>query len=131
MGLSKVRANIPDYDDRDLKHPAEGDMKAWEVFVQTERGKPHTHCGSVDAADAQMALQFAREHYGRDQRCVQVWVVPREAIARTDYDKDVVFRLTDQGYRMAWGYNVGAKWRALRKAKDVEEYEKEDLKEHF
>lgn len=130
MGLSKIRANIPDYENRELA-PAEGDMKAYEVFVQLERGKPHTHCGSVDAADDEMALQFAREHYGRDQECVQVWVVPRSAIVRTDYDKDLVFRLSDQSYRFAKGYNVGKRWREFREDRAVREYEKEDLKEHY
>lgn len=130
MGLSKKRAEIPDYA-ADLSTPSEHDLKAYEVFVQLERGKPHAHAGSVDAADDEMALLFAREHYGRDQECVQVWVVPRSAIIRTDYDKDLVFRLTDQSYRFAKGYNVGAKWRELRESKAVSEYEKEDIKEHF
>ena len=130
MGLSGVRANVPTYTD-DISIADGSDLKAYEVFIQLERGKSHVHCGSVDAPDDQLALLFAREHYGRDQQCVQVWVVPRAAIIRTDYDKDLVFRLSDQNYRFAKGYNVGAKWRALRKARDVEEYEKEDLKEFY
>ncbi|MCA9242997.1 MAG: hypothetical protein KDA32_03510 [Phycisphaerales bacterium] len=130
MGLSKVRDNIPYYSD-DLSTPAEGDLRTYEVFVQTERGKPHTYCGSVDAADDEMALMFAREHFGRDQECVQVWVAPRDAVIRTDYDKDLVFRLTDQSYRFAKGYNVGMKWREFREQRDYDEYKKEDLREHF
>jgi len=130
MGLSKTRAEIPDYPQPDLE--ADGsDLKAYEVFVQLERGKPHTHCGSVDAPDDQMALLFAREHFGRDQACVQVWVTPRAAITRTDYEKDLVFRLSDQSYRFAKGYNVGAKWRKFRAQRDYDEYKKDDLKEHF
>lgn len=130
MGTSRVRGNVPEFPD-ELATPAEGDPFAWEVFVQTERGKPHAHCGSVDAPDPETALLYAREHFGRDQECVQVWVCPREAIVRTDYDKDLVFRLTDQSYRFAKGYNVGAKWREFREAKKVEEYQKEDIKEYF
>ncbi len=132
MGLSSKRTGIPTYEHPDrLSDNPEGDLRAYEVFVQTERGKPHTHCGSVDAADDAMALQFAREHYGRDQACVQVWVCPRDAMIRTDYDKDLVFRLTDQSYRFAKGYNVGAKWREFRAQRDYEDYRKEDIKEHF
>jgi phenylacetate-CoA oxygenase PaaH subunit len=131
MGLSRIRADIPDKSGQELTLPVEGDMKIYEVFVQTQRGKPHMHCGAINASDDEMALQFAREHYGRDESCVQVWAVPRDAIVRTDYDKDLVFRLSDQSYRFAKGYNVGAKWREFRKNKDVEEYEKEDLKEYF
>lgn len=130
MGLSRVRAQVPEYDSPDV--PADGaELKAYEVFVQLERGKPHVYAGSVDAPDDELALLFAREHYGRDQPCVQIWVVPREAIRRTDYDKDVVFRLTDQSYRLARGYNVGEKWRKFRDARAVAEYQKEDLKEYF
>lgn len=131
MGLSKVRANVPDKLGQELDLPPEPDMKIYEVFIQTDRGKPHVHAGSINAADNAMAIQFACEHYGRDERCVQVWAVPRDAIVSTDYDKDLVFRLTDQSYRFAKGYNVGQKWRQFREAKAVEDYEKEDIKEFF
>ncbi len=115
----------------DLASAPEGDLKPYEVFVQVEHGKPHAHAGSVDAPDDQMALLFAREHFGRDQQCVQVWVVPRTAILRTDYDKDLVFRLTDQSYRFAHGYNVGEKWRHFMTQREYETYKNEDIKEHF
>jgi len=131
MGLSRVRDQIPDKSGQPVA-PDGGDLKAYEVFIQVERGKPHAHAGSVDAADDAMALQFAREHYGRDQPCVGVWVVPREAILATDAAKDVVFRLTDQSYRLARGYqDVRRKWEHFRKARDVDEYQREDLKETF
>lgn len=128
--MSKLRQQVP-IPDHDLTTPFEGDLKTYEVFVQLERGKPHTYAGSVDAADDAMALLFAREHYGRDQACVQVWVVPREAIVRTDYDKDLVFRLSDQSYRFAKGYNVGEKWRQFMTQKEYDQYKKADIKEHF
>lgn len=130
MGLSDKRKNLPKYPP-EIASPAEGDLKPYEVFIQVERGKPHAHAGSVDAADDQMALMFAREHYGRDQECAQIWVVPRSAIVRTDYDKDLVFRLTDQSYRLARGYPVGEKWRRFRDATEVRDYQREDIKEHF
>ena len=130
MGLSRIRADIPDFA-ADAPESDGAAFKTYEVFIQLERGKPHVYAGSIDAADDPMALMFAREHYGRDQKCAQIWVVPRDAILRTDYDKDLVYRLTDQSYRMAWGYNVGQKWREFRAAKDVEEYQKEDIKEYF
>jgi ring-1,2-phenylacetyl-CoA epoxidase subunit PaaB len=130
MGLSRIRADIPQ-DNSDLRSPVEGDLKPYEVFIQLERGKSHVHAGSVDAADDRMALLFAREHYGRDQACVQVWVVPRDAIVRTDYEKDLVFRLSDQSYRFAKGYNVGEKWRKFMDQKHYDTYKKDDIKEHF
>jgi phenylacetate-CoA oxygenase PaaH subunit len=117
--------------DGELTTPAEGDAKPFEVFVQLQRGKPHTHAGTVDAVDAAMALQYAREHYGRDQPCVHIWVCPRDAIVGTNYDTDVIWRSTDQSYRLARGYQVRKKWEQFRAKKDIEEYEKGDLKESF
>jgi ring-1,2-phenylacetyl-CoA epoxidase subunit PaaB len=130
MGLSRIRADLPQ-PGNDLASPPEGDLKPYEVFVQVERGKPHSHAGSVDASDDQMALLFAREHFGRDQECVQIWVVPRHAIIRTDYEKDMVFRLSDQSYRFAKGYNVGEKWRKFMSQKEYDSYKGGDIKEHF
>jgi ring-1,2-phenylacetyl-CoA epoxidase subunit PaaB len=115
----------------DLKAPPEGDLKPFEVFVQLLRGKPHVHAGTVDAADAAMALQFAREHYGQDQACVHLWVVPRDAMTGTDYDHDVITRYTDRSYRYARGYQVRRRWEQFRSKAAVAEYEKSDLKEAF
>lgn len=128
--MSKLRSQFP-INSGDLEIPGTGDLKPYEVFVQLERGKPHTHAGSLEAPDDAMALYYAREHYGRDQKCVQVWVVPRDRILRTDYDKDLVFRLTDQSYRFAKGYDVRGKWQQFRDRKADAEYAKEDIKHHF
>ena len=35
----------------------------WEVFVRSKQGLEHKHCGSLHAADAQQALQMARDVY--------------------------------------------------------------------
>jgi ring-1,2-phenylacetyl-CoA epoxidase subunit PaaB len=115
----------------DLKSPPEGDAKPFEVFIQLVRGKPHVHAGTVDAADAEMALQFAREHYGQDQACVHIWVAPRSAMLGTDYDHDVIWRSTDRSYKLARGYQVHNRWLKFRKQKDLTDYEKEDLKEAY
>lgn len=129
--MSKVREQVP-IPSGELPTPAEGDLRPWEVFIQLERGKPHVYAGSVDAADAHMALQFAREHYGRDQPCVQVWVVPRDAIVKTDPAEDVVWRLSDQSYRQARGYaHVRKMWERFRSKEQIAAYAREDLKEAF
>jgi phenylacetate-CoA oxygenase PaaH subunit len=126
-----LRDQLPLPNEGELKLPAESDARPYEVFVQLQRGKPHIHAGTVDAVDAAMALQFAREHYGRDQPCVHLWVVPRDAMLGTDYDNDIIWRSTDQSYRLARGYQVHNKWLQFRGKKDLEKYEKEDLKEAF
>lgn len=132
MGLSKIR-DVDPYESNELDSPELGDARPYEVFIQLTRGAPHSHAGTVDAPDDRMALVFAKLHYGRDQECVHMWVVPRAAILSTDYDKDVIWPLTDQDYRLARGYaaDVRRKWEQVRKRRDLEEYEKEDLKETF
>jgi ring-1,2-phenylacetyl-CoA epoxidase subunit PaaB len=52
----------------------------WEVFVQTKPGQPHRHCGSIHAADAEMALQNARDVYARRNEGTNLWVVPTSSI---------------------------------------------------
>jgi ring-1,2-phenylacetyl-CoA epoxidase subunit PaaB len=114
-----------------LALPDETDAQPYEVFVQLQRGKPHVHAGTLDAVDAEMALQYAREHYGQDQACVHLWVVPRSAMRGTDYDQDVITRLSDRSYRYARGYQVHNRWKQFRSKKDLDKYEQEDLKEAF
>jgi phenylacetate-CoA oxygenase PaaH subunit len=125
----RERVQVPREDNANL--PQEKDAKPFEVFIQLQRGKPHVHAGTLDAVDSAQALQYAREHYARDQQCVHIWVCPRDAMVGTDYDKDLVWRLTDQSYRLARGYQVRKKWEQFRAKRDIDEYEKGDLKEAF
>lgn len=57
----------------------------WEVFVQEKTGAPHEHAGSVHAVDREMALQNARDVYGR-RGAVSMWVVPTDAIVASSPD---------------------------------------------
>lgn len=59
----------------------------WEVFTQKDGGAPHEHAGSVHAADAEMALQNARDVYGRRGNVVSMWVVPSAAITASPSDQ--------------------------------------------
>ena len=105
----------------------EADLSDFEVFVQLTRKKALEHVGTVCAKDKSMALRFACEHYGRDQPCYRVWVVPRDAVAAACAESEVIWRLSDQSYREARGYHVAEKWRKVRSNKDYEQYRKEDL----
>ena len=61
----------------------------------------------MHAPDAEMALVLAKEQYARRQKCVNLWVVPAEAITATDYeDADIFERATDKSYRESWGYTT-------------------------
>jgi len=79
----------------------------YEVFHQQARGEPHIHVGSVHATDPEMALLLAKEQYARRQACVNLWVVPAEAITATKYEDDDMFEhASDKSYRESWGYRT-------------------------
>ncbi len=84
---------------------SETQWRVFEVFHQQARGDPHVYVGSVHAPDAEMALLLAKEQYARRQACVNLWVVPAEAITATEYeDADMFIHETDKSYRESWGY---------------------------
>jgi len=199
--MSKLRQEV-DIVEGDVRTPEEGDLTAWVVFTRLKTDGPHRYAGWLDAVDDAMALQYACEHYGQDQECVSLCVIPRDAISGTDPqytpsdepgaerpfvvfiqtepgadyrseqsvtatdsavglalarqcspaarnahhvwvvdcdrivhtdDDDVIWRFTDQTYRLARGYSsaVREKWAKVRYERDISEYEKDDLKECF
>ena len=71
---------------------SEKHLPLWEVFIRSRSGLAHKHCGSVHAADAEMALQAARDVYTRCGEGNSIWVVPSSAIIASDpADKDALF----------------------------------------
>jgi ring-1,2-phenylacetyl-CoA epoxidase subunit PaaB len=58
----------------------------WEVFVRAKRGVSHVHAGTVHAADAELALQNARDLFTRRAEGVSVWVVKSADITASDPD---------------------------------------------
>jgi ring-1,2-phenylacetyl-CoA epoxidase subunit PaaB len=56
----------------------------WEVFIRAKNGLSHRHAGSVHAADANMALEAARDTYTRRMEGVSLWVVPSVSIVASD-----------------------------------------------
>lgn len=52
----------------------------WEVFIRSKAGLDHKHAGSLHAADAQMAIENARDVYTRRSEGVSIWVVESNAI---------------------------------------------------
>ena len=86
----------------------EARMPIWEVFIRARSGLAHRHAGSVHAADAEMALQAARDTYTRRGEGLSIWVVPSAAITASDpADKDSLFEPTaDKIYRHPTFYEV-------------------------
>jgi ring-1,2-phenylacetyl-CoA epoxidase subunit PaaB len=71
---------------------SEKHLPLWEVFIRSRSGLAHKHCGSVHAADAEMALQAARDVYTRRGEGNSIWIVPSSAITASDpSDKDELF----------------------------------------
>jgi ring-1,2-phenylacetyl-CoA epoxidase subunit PaaA len=56
----------------------------WEVFVRSKNGLEHRHCGSLHAADEDMALENARDVYTRRSEGVSIWVVESKHITASN-----------------------------------------------
>ena len=65
--------------------------KLWEVFLRSKNGLSHKHVGSLHAADAEMALQNARDVYTRRSEGISIWVVPSESITASAPDEKRAF----------------------------------------
>lgn len=74
----------------------ETQLDLWEVFIQSNSGKPYIHAGSVHASDKKMALQNARDTYTRRSEGTSIWVVPSASItASNPNDKEMLFDPSD------------------------------------
>lgn len=80
----------------------------WEVFIRSRNGLAHKHAGSVHAADAQMALQAARDVYTRRGEGLSIWVARSSAITASDpADREMLFEPTGSKiYRHPTFYDV-------------------------
>jgi ring-1,2-phenylacetyl-CoA epoxidase subunit PaaB len=63
------------------------DWPLWEVFIRSKQGLDHKHAGSLHAADAQMAIENARDVYTRRQEGVSIWVIESKYIHATNPDE--------------------------------------------
>ena len=64
----------------------------WEVFIRSQHGLAHRHVGSLHAADADMAINNARDVYTRRNEGVSIWIIRSEDIvASSPDDKEPLF----------------------------------------
>ena len=89
------------------------ELEAWEVFRQEKDGDPMRHGGSVMAPDAELAVHYAREMYGRRQESVRLWVVRRADILDLD-DPDLLQPPLDRSFKKPGGYVMRDKLAAAR-----------------
>jgi len=80
----------------------------WEVFIRSKQGLDHKHAGSLHAADAQMAIENARDVYTRRQEGVSLWVVESKHIHATNPDDAEMFYepASDKLYRHPTFYDL-------------------------
>ncbi|HEX5624987.1 MAG TPA: 1,2-phenylacetyl-CoA epoxidase subunit PaaB [Saprospiraceae bacterium] len=86
-------------------------MKNWplfEIFIRSKSGLNHKHVGSLHAADAQMAIENARDVYTRRQEGISIWVVESQHITASDpADSDPFFEpAQDKIYRHPTFYDL-------------------------
>ena len=80
----------------------------WEVFIRSKQGLDHKHVGSLHAADAQMAIENARDVYTRRQEGVSIWVVESKYIHASNPDEAESFYepANDKVYRHPTFYDL-------------------------
>ncbi len=80
----------------------------WEVLIRSKAGLDHKHAGSLHAADAEMAIENARDVYTRRMEGVSIWVVESKNIHASDPDEaDSLYDpANDKIYRHPTFYNL-------------------------
>jgi len=80
----------------------------WEVFVRSKTGLDHKHVGSLHAADAEMAMENARDVYTRRMEGVSIWVVQsKDIFASNPDDAESMYEpANDKVYRHPTFYNL-------------------------
>ena len=63
------------------------DWPLWEIFIRSKNGLAHKHAGSLHAADADMAIENARDVYTRRLEGVSIWVVKSSEITASNPDE--------------------------------------------
>jgi phenylacetate-CoA oxygenase PaaH subunit len=94
---------------------AESGLEPFEVFRQETEGDPMRHGGSVMAPDADLAMHYARELFGRRQESVRLWIVRRSDVIDLE-DPDLLQPPLDRSFKKPGGYVMRDKLAAAREA---------------
>ena len=80
----------------------------WEIFIRSRNGLAHKHAGSLHAADAEMAIENARDVYTRRNEGLSIWVVESKFItASSPAENDALFDpANDKVYRHPTFYKL-------------------------
>lgn len=101
-GKGSAKMAFPEGEARD------GAWPLWEIFIRSKQGLDHKHVGSLHAADAQMAVENARDVYTRRQEGVSIWVVESKYIHASNPDEAESFYepANDKVYRHPTFYDL-------------------------
>jgi phenylacetate-CoA oxygenase PaaH subunit len=89
------------------------DLEPYEVFQQAKEGDPMRHGGNVMAPDADLAMHYARELFGRRQESARLWIVRRSDIQVLE-DQDLLNPPLDRSFKKPGGYVMRDKLTAAR-----------------
>jgi ring-1,2-phenylacetyl-CoA epoxidase subunit PaaB len=80
----------------------------WEIFIRSKNGLNHKHAGSLHAADAEMAIENARDVYTRRNEGVSIWVVESKYITASspNQSESLFDPANDKVYRHPTFYNL-------------------------
>ncbi|WP_414696815.1 1,2-phenylacetyl-CoA epoxidase subunit PaaB [Paraflavisolibacter sp. H34] len=113
MNYFPIKFYYGDYGDKEVpsgtnEQPQAAAWPLWEVFIRSKQGLDHKHAGSLHAADAQMAIENARDVYTRRQEGVSIWVVESQYIHASNPDEAGSFYepANDKVYRHPTFYNL-------------------------
>ena len=103
--------DIPDQQGGGDNYEAKKDLSSWplwEVFIRSKQGLDHKHAGSLHAADAQMAIENARDVYTRRMEGVSIWVVESKYITASNPEEagELFEPAIDKIYRHPTFYNL-------------------------
>ena len=81
-----------DVEDSDKNTKRKPEWPLWEIFIRGQHGMSHRHVGSLHAADAEMAINNARDVYTRRNEGVSIWAVKSTSIvASAPSEKEPLF----------------------------------------
>lgn len=92
MNIHFLKQYYGDYGDRENSggvnsiQPQESGWPLWEIFIRSKQGLDHKHAGSLHAADAQMAIENARDVYTRRMEGVSIWAVESKHVYASNPD---------------------------------------------
>lgn len=93
--------------------PEGAPLEVYEVFQQAKEGEPMRHGGNVLAPDADLAMHYARELFGRRQESTRLWIVRRADIGVLE-DPDLLNPPLDRSFKKPGGYVMRDKLTAAR-----------------